>query len=195
MTATGRWSQIRAKMGGIRAASRHSEWTYIQFSTTRRKRNNTAPKERRLKRSPTTICDLPQNQLCILSVSCLNRTSIRPGGLPIMIPNLWLATLLARDWQRNMEYAGNRVLLLLWRIGKMGRMDATMKDVIASSLTLSTMPSGTSDTTILITAPLCVSLSPGDRGKSKPFSSLVSLSFISSFCIREQTVLTSFLQQ
>ena len=163
-------------MGGIRAASHHSEWTYTQFSTTR-----------------LDSYDLPQNQLCILSVSCLNKASIRPGGLPITIPNLWLATLLARDWQRNMEYAGNRVLLLLWRIGKTGRMDATMKDVIASSLTLSTMPSGTSDTTILITDPLCVSLSAGDRGKSKPFSSLVSLSFLSSFCIRDANCTHVFL--
>ena len=67
----------------------------------------------------------------------------------------------------------------------MGRMDAAMKDVMASSLILSTMPSGTSDAIILIIAPLCVSLPAGDCGKSRPFSSLPSLSFLSSFCIRD----------
>ena len=76
----------------------------------------------------------------------------------------------------------------------MGRMDAAMKDVVASSFILSTMPSGTSDPTILIIAPLCVSLPADDRGKSRPFSSLL-LSLSHSFVSGMLTLLTFFMQQ
>ena len=110
-----------------------------------------------------------------------------------MNPNQWLATLLALVWQRNMEYVDNRALRHLWRIGKMGRLDAAMKDVVASSFILSTTPFGTSDSTILITAPLFVSLPVGNRGESKR-SSLVSLTFLSPFVFGMQALLTTFLQ-
>ena len=90
------------------------------------------------------------------------------------------------------EYAGNRVLRHLWRTGKTGPMDVVMKDAIASSLLLSTTPSGTCGATTLITAHLCVSLPAGDRGKSKG-SSLVSLAIPFSICVRDANFAHAFL--
>ena len=64
----------------------------------------------------------------------------------------------------------------------MGHMGAAMKDVIPSSLILSTTPSDTSDPIISIIAPLCVSPPMGGRGKSKRISLLSPCSSLSSFC-------------
>ena len=68
----------------------------------------------------------------------------------------------------------------------MGYMDAAMIAAVASSFILSTTPFGTSDCTILITAPLFVSLPAGKRGKSND-PLLSPCPFLSPFVFGMQT--------
>jgi len=76
---------------------------------------------------------------------------------------------------------------------KMGHMDAATKDVILSSLILSTTPPGTSDPIISVIATLCVSPPVGDRGKSKRIPLLSSCPSLPSFCIWDASFTHIFL--
>jgi hypothetical protein len=85
-----------------------------------------------------------------------------------------------------MVCGANRVIRHLWRMNKMGHMDAATRDVMLSSLILSTTPSGTSGITILIIVPSCVSLPAGVSGECKRFS------LLSPFRIRDANFTHAF---
>ena len=95
--------------------------------------------------------------------------------LPVMILNPYLATPVARTWQRNMASVASRATRYLWGVKQMGRIDAAMQDALPSSPFLSTTPFVSRDPNTLIIIPLCVSLPAGGPGKCKRCSFFYSL--------------------